>query len=193
VAAVERFATTHIHANVAISPGQVGGPLLNSQGEVVGLVATSPDDGKSIYALPVEAMAKNHGRFQSVWPRPHGWVGVNVMEAPDSGHDGRTVRVVQVVPGTPASESGIQPGDTVMRIDAREIYRPADVLDASFFSHVGGNMTVVVRRDEKLYNYNFAVIERPQNPTPIKSGLAPEQLPGTIELSLRQGRLTRNR
>ena len=107
--------------------------------------------------------AEAHGRFQSVWERArHGWVGVNVMEVSDGEHDGRTVRVVQVVPGTPASESGIRSGDTVMRIDAREIYRPADVLDASFFTHVGGNMTVVVRRDDKLYNYTFAVIERPQ-------------------------------
>jgi serine protease Do len=165
VAAVERFATTHIHANVAISPGQVGGPLLNSRGEVVGLVATSPDDGRSIYALPVEAMAKIMADFNQYGRAKHGWVGVNVMEASETGHDGRTVRVVQVLPGTPASESGIQSGDTVMRIDAREIYRPADVLDASFFSHVGANMSVVVRRDEKLYNYNFAVIERPQNPS----------------------------
>jgi S1-C subfamily serine protease len=92
-------------------------------------------------------------------------VGVNVSAAPDTAHDGRTVRVVQVVPGTPASQSGIQAGDTVMRIDAREIYRPADVLDASFFSHVGGTMIVVVRRDEKLYNYSFAVTERPTTPT----------------------------
>jgi S1-C subfamily serine protease len=164
VAAVERFATTHIHANVAISPGQVGGPLLNSQGEVVGLVATSPDDGRSIYALPVEAMAKIIADFNQYGRARHGWVGVNVMEASDTLHDGRTVRVVQVVPGTPASESGIRSGDTVMRIDTREIYRPADVLDASFFSQVGSTMNVVVRRDDKLYNYNFAVIERPQNP-----------------------------
>jgi S1-C subfamily serine protease len=163
VAAVERFATTHIHANIAISPGEVGGPLLNSQGEVVGLVATSPDDGRSIYALPVEAMAKIMADFNQYGRAKHGWVGVNVVEAPDTEHDGRTVRVVQVVSGTPASESGIRSGDTVMRIDAREIYRPADVLDASFFSQVGSTMNVVVRRDEKLYNYNFAVIERPQN------------------------------
>jgi S1-C subfamily serine protease len=166
VAAVERFATTHIHANVAISPGQVGGPLLNSHGEVVGLVATSPDGGRSIYALPVEAMAKIMADFNQYGRAKHGWVGVNVVEAPDTAHDGRTVRVVQVVPGTPASESGIQSGDTVMRIDAREIYRPADVLDASFFSQVGANMSVVVRRDEKLYNYNFAVIERPPAAAP---------------------------
>jgi len=164
VVAVERFATTHIHANVPISPGEVGGPLLNSQGEVVGLVATSPDDGRSIYALPVEAITKIMTDFNLYGRARHGWVGVNVMEAPDTLHDGRTVRVVQVVPGTPASESGIHSGDTVMRIDSREIYRPADVLDASFFSQVGSTMNVVVRRDDKLYNYNFAVIERPENP-----------------------------
>ncbi len=165
VAAVERFATTHIHANVPISPGEVGGPLLNSRGEVVGMVATSPDDGLSIYALPVEAIAKIMADFNQYGRARHGWVGVDVMEAPDARHDGRTVRVVQVAPGTPASESGIQSGDTVMRIDAREIYRPADVVDASFFSRVGATMDVVVRRDEKLYNYNFAVIERPLNPS----------------------------
>jgi S1-C subfamily serine protease len=172
MAAVERFATTHIHANVPISPGQVGGPLLNSRGEVVGLVATSPDDGRSIYALPVEAIAKIMADFNQYGRARHGWVGVNVVEASDTLHDGRTVRVVQVVPGTPASESGIRAGDTVMRIDAREIYRPADVLDASFFSQVGSTMNVVVRRDEKLYNYNFAVIERPQNSASVTAPIA---------------------
>jgi len=165
VAAVERFATTHIHANIAISPGEVGGPLLNSRGEVVGLVATSPDAGRSIYALPVEAMAKIMADFTQYGHARYGWVGVNVVEQPDSNKDGRTVRVVQAVPGTPASESGIRAGDTVMRIDSREIYRPSDVLDASFFSSVGANMNVVVRRDDKLFNYSFAVIERPENPT----------------------------
>jgi len=165
VSAVERFATTHIHANVSISPGEVGSPLLNSRGEVVGMVATSPDNGKSVYALPVEAMQKIISDFNLYGRAHHGWVGVNVSAGPDTDHDGRTVRVVQVVPGTPASQSGIQAGDTVMRIDSREIYRPSDVLDASFFSHVGGTMIVVVRREEKLYDYSFAVTERPAAPT----------------------------
>jgi S1-C subfamily serine protease len=163
VVAVERFATTHIHANIAISPGEVGGPLLNSKGEVVGLIATSPDDGRSIYALPLEAMTKIIDDFNQYGHARHGWVGVNVVGAPDTNRDGRTVRVVQVVAGTPAADSGILAGDTVMRIDAREIYRPEDVLDASFFSKVGSDMDVVVRRGEKLYSYNFAVIERPAN------------------------------
>jgi serine protease Do len=162
VAAVERFATTHIHANLAIGPGEIGAPLLNAQGEVVGLVATSPDDGRSIYALPVEAIAKVMADFAQFGRARQGWVGVNVLPVADTQHDGRTVRVVEVVPGSPASESGISPGDIVMRIDSREIYRPADVLDASFFSQVGATMNVVVRRGDKLYNFPFTVVERPQ-------------------------------
>ena len=167
VAALERFATTHIHANIPISPGQVGGPLLNEHGEVVGIVATSPDDGRSIYALPVEAINKIMADFNQYGHARFGWVGVNVVEQPDTAHDGRTVRVAQAVAGTPASESGIRSGDTVMRIDDREIYRPADVLDASFFSHVGENMHVVVRRDDKLFDYTFAIIERPASASTV--------------------------
>lgn len=158
------FATTHIHASIPISPGQVGAPLLNKRGELIGLVVPSPDDGRSIYALPVEAINKILGDFAAYGRAKHGWVGVDVVEVDDTNHDGRCVRVMRTVPGTPASKSGILTGDTVMRIDSREIYRPADVMDASFFSHVGNNMTVVVRRHETLLNYTFAVIERPAPP-----------------------------
>ena len=169
------FCTTHIHASVPISPGQVGGPLLGSHGEVVGMVVPSLDDGSTVYALPVEAMEKIMGDFTSYGRAKHGWVGVTVREVPDTRNDGRTVQVIEAVPGTPASRSGIRPGDTVMRIDSREVYRPADVLDASFFSHVGGMMNVVVRRDQNLFNYTFAVIERPQSP-PTTVSVAPKPI-----------------
>jgi serine protease Do len=158
------FCTTHIHADVPLAPGQVGGPVLNTHGEVVGLIVPSPDDGRSVYALPVEAVEKIMSDFTQYGRARHGWVGVKVVEVPDVDHDGRTVCVYKLEPNTPASKSGIRPGDLVMRIESREIYRPADVLDASFFSQVGGTMTVVVRRDEHLFNYSFAVIERPEAP-----------------------------
>ena len=172
VSAVERFATTHIHANVAISPGEIGAPVLNAAGEVVGIVGTSPDDGRSIYALPIEAMQKLMADFTQYGRARQGWVGVNVVPGADTQHDGRTVRVVEVIPGSPASRTGIEAGDTLMRIDSREIYRPADVLDASFFSRVGTSMSVVVRRDDKLFQYNFPVIERPATP--------PVAVPGAV-------------
>jgi serine protease Do len=164
------FATTHIHANIPLSPGQVGGPVVNGRGEVIGLVVPSPDEGRTTYALPVEAIDKIVADFNQYGRARHGWAGVIVVETPSP--DDRTVRVLQTVPGTPASRSGMLAGDTVLRIDAREIYRPADVMDASFFSHVGGEMNVVVRRNGNLLNYTFAVIERPAGgkmPAPMTS------------------------
>jgi S1-C subfamily serine protease len=90
------FATTHIHVNLSISPGEVGGPLLDiPKGEVVGLVVPSLDDGRSIYALPVEAINKILGDFSQYGRAKHGWVGVDVVERPDTRHDGRTVQVLQ--------------------------------------------------------------------------------------------------
>ncbi len=120
-----------------------------------GSLPPSPDNGKSIYALPVEAINKIMADFNQFGHARHGWVGVNVMEDHDTAHDGRTVRVVQVATGAPASESGIRPGDTVMRIDSREIYRPADVLDASFYSQVGANMHVVVRPRRQAFRFQL--------------------------------------
>jgi serine protease Do len=179
VSAVERFATTHIHANVGISPGEIGAPLLNASGEVVGIVATSPDDGRSVYALPIEAIQKVMGDFTQYGHARQGWVGVNVVPGADVAHDGRTVRVVNVVAGSPASTTGIEPGDTLMRIDSHEIYRPSDVLDASFFSQVGASMNVVVRRDDKLYQYNFQVVERP--------AVLPATTPGAVVTGAKSG------
>ena len=146
----------------------------------MGLVVPSPDNGSSIYALPVEAINKILADFSAYGRAKHGWVGVDVFEVQDTRHDGRCVQVVRTVPDTPASRSGILAGDTVMRIDSREVYRPADVMDASFFSHVGGTMTVVVRRNETLFNYTFAVIERPAapgKPVPASAPKATEIMP----------------
>jgi S1-C subfamily serine protease len=171
------FCTTHIHADVPLAPGQVGGPVLNTHGEVVGMIVPSPDDGRSVYALPVEAMEKIMSDFNQYGRARHGWVGVSVIEVPDIDHDGRTVCVLKLEPNTPAARSGIRAGDIVMRIDSREIYRPADVLDASFFSQVGGTMTVVVRREEQLYNYSFAVIERPEAPGAVPVSRATDAAP----------------
>jgi serine protease Do len=46
------FATTHVRANMPISPGQVGGPMLNSKGDVVGILAMAADGGAATPSRP---------------------------------------------------------------------------------------------------------------------------------------------
>lgn len=151
------FATTQLRTSLSISPGQIGGPVLNGRGAVVGILVMAADERKFTYALPSPAIRKIlddlnlHGRVL------HGWVGVGI----DPKADGKDVRITQLFAGTPASTSGLQPGDVVVRIDKREITRPADVIDASFFAQVGQEMPVVVSRNGQLLTFKFVVGERP--------------------------------
>lgn len=155
------FPTTHIRASIPITPGQVGGPLLNTKGDVVGLLVTAIDEGRSVYALPIEAAVKVIADFKKYGVARHGWVGVGVKEV-DNGHAGlRAVEITQLFGDTPAAQSGLEPGDKVIKIGARPITCPADVLDASFYSQVGQETNVTVLRDGKTLVYKFVVQERP--------------------------------
>ncbi len=155
------FPTTHIRANVTITPGQVGGPLLNTKGEVVGLMVTAVDEGRGVYALPIEAALKVVADFQKYGMARHGWVGVGVKEIGDSKSGTHGVEISQLFDETPASQSGLARGDTVVKIGDRPISCPADVMDASFFSVVGKETSVTVMRGGKPLVFKFVVQERP--------------------------------
>lgn len=155
------FPTSHIRADVQISPGQVGGPLLDTKGDVIGLMVASIDNGKTVYSLPIEAAQKVIAEIQEHGTARHGWVGVGVRPLkPDQGGQ-RRVTIAQLFADTPAARSGLQKGDVVLTIDGRPIEDPGDIADASFFSEVGGQLNVRVLRGDEKMDFSFVVMERP--------------------------------
>jgi S1-C subfamily serine protease len=154
------FPTTHIRANLPISPGQVGGPLINSKGEVVGVLVMSADEGRSCYAIPSMAVQRILEELTRSGKALHGWVGVGVSEQERSDLP-RGVFVSNLFENTPALSCGIKVGDVVLKIGGREIKRPSDVIDVSFFSRVGEELPVVVLREGKQMNFKIKVEERP--------------------------------
>jgi serine protease Do len=163
------FACTHLRTSLPISPGQIGGPVLDGKGSVVGMLVMAADERKFTYAIPALAIQKIvnditlHGRVE------HGWVGVGV----DPRSDSNDVRILQLFESTPAAASGLQTGDTVVRIGSKEIAKASDVIDASFYSRVGEDLAVVVNRNGKLLTYKFTVGERPSRlPVPLPTGPA---------------------
>ena len=142
------FATTHIRASVPVQRGQGGAPLLNMQGEVVGVIISSIDNGSSCFAIPSEAVEKIHrdyDRYGAVHP---GWLGVIVCAA-TSGTQGSTAEIERLEPDAPASKAGLRPGDILLKIGQTAIQSPQDVLNASFFLSAGETIPVVVWRDGK--------------------------------------------
>ena len=157
------FATTHLRANLPIKPGQIGGPLLDSQGKVVGVLMLEIDEGKACYALPIEAAAKVAGDIQKYGEPRHGWMGVGVMPDRSRPDRGAPVFVDRLYKGTPAEKSGLKAGDEVISIGDRPVREPSDILDAAFFSEVGGKVPVKVKRDGKEQIFTITVSARPDS------------------------------
>lgn len=180
------FATTHIRANLPIKPGQIGGPLLDSQGKVVGVLMLEIDEGKACYALPVEAAAKVAGDIEKYGEPKHGWMGVGVMPDRSRPERGAPVFVDRLYKGTPAEKSGLRAGDEVLTIGNRPVREPSDVLDSAFFANVGEKIPVKVRRNGKEETFTITVAARPETsrivePAPLfpdsQGGSAPQGIP----------------
>lgn len=109
---------THwIQHDSSISPGNSGGPLVNLEGEVIGVNAMGPRNGTSMgFAIPgnlaklVAAELIEHGQV------PRSWFGWKLKPIKKSGFT-EGVLVNSVVEDGPAAEAGIKAGDIVTSID----------------------------------------------------------------------------
>ena len=144
------FSTTHFRANLPVQRGQGGAPILNMKGESIGILVGRIDDGAACHILPMHAAEKvrlDLARFGELRP---GWVGVEVEDAGEPV-GGSTAKVSALDPSTPASQSGLQPGDILLSVGGSKIGTSEDVLDASYFLTAGDNADIeVVRGLEKI-------------------------------------------
>ncbi len=144
------FSTTHLRVNLQTQRGEAGAPVLNFKGEVVGILVSSVDNGSACYALPIDAAEKIHSDFVRFGEARHGWVGIDVAQAP-AAVEGSTAQFTEILPGTPAADSGAKPGDILLQVGKTKVHQPEDVIDASFFITAGDKVPiVVVRGHEKL-------------------------------------------
>lgn len=158
------FATSHLRTSCRLRPGQGGGPLLNAQGEVVGMAVAAHHDEES-YALPARAARRvvedllAHGR-----PRL-GWVGLDVTErpAPRPADGAQDVEVVvrAVLPGSPAAAAGFLAGDRLLAVGAHPIDQLAVVLDEMFLHRAGDVVSFEVLRTNRAETLLLTVGTRP--------------------------------
>ena len=157
------FATTHLRANLPIKPGQIGGPLLDSQGKVVGVLMLEIDEGKACYALPIEAAAKVAGDIQKYGEPRHGWMGVGVMPDRSRPERGAPVFVDRLYKGTPAEKSGLKDGRRG-DFDWGSVGGGAiRCFRCGVFFGGGGKVPVKVKRDGKEQIFTITVSVRPDS------------------------------
>ena len=116
-----------IQTDAAISPGNSGGPLLDSKGEVIGVNTAIAQEGQNIgFAIPVNVVSdlinnfqKNGGNFE----RPYIGVRYKLIEKQTAVLNDLVegAYIIQVVPDSPAEKSGLQEEDIIIEFDGKKI------------------------------------------------------------------------
>ncbi|MEP6810577.1 MAG: trypsin-like peptidase domain-containing protein [Chthoniobacterales bacterium] len=170
------FSTTHLRVNLTTQRGEAGAPLLNFKGEVVGILVSSVDNGAACYALPIDAAEKIRSDYVRFGEARHGWIGINVTRAA-TPIAGSTAEFTEIMPGTPAAESGAKAGDILLEVGRTEVHEPEDVIDASFFITAGDKVPITVLRGDQKLTFEVEADFHPaaHRPATIASPLSPNQ------------------
>lgn len=134
-----------IQTDAAINPGNSGGPLLDLDGEVVGINTAIVPYAQGIgFAIPIDMARDVMDDLVKYGKVNRGWLGVYIQQvtpefAEAYGIEGTNGAVVSdVIPGSPADQAGIRRGDVITSIDDKEIKTHRDV-SATIRRHLAGD------------------------------------------------------
>lgn len=150
-----------IQTDASINLGNSGGPLVDLRGEVIGLTTAVRSDGQGLaFAVPAPMARKfldevwTHGRFR------HARLGVDVSELDDRP----AVRVLRVVPGSPAARGGLLPGDLILAVADAPIARVSALAYHGRLSGVGAPLSLAVQRGPTRLAVELVPDEAPRPP-----------------------------
>jgi serine protease Do len=177
------FSTIHLRVNAPTQRGEAGAPLLNMNGEVVGIVVSGLESNSACYAVPIEAAEKIRSDFVRFGEARHGWIGVNNVSLASKEVYGSRAMVTQVADDTPAARGGIKEGDVLLQVGKKKISDPEDVFDASFYITAGDVVPITVIRGSEKMTFHVQAARHPASRTGMLLA-SPGTIPGAIPMSL---------
>jgi S1-C subfamily serine protease len=189
--------TNYIQTDAAVNPGNSGGPLVNSDGHVIGMnvaIATSRTTGASpeeaggdsagiSFAIPlgtIEPIVDQLIRYGSV---SRGYLGINFEgDGParvtlDDGMVLTGVRVSGTEPGGPSERAGLQRGDVIVQIEGSPIVTTESLSALVSSGRAGEDVAVRVWRDGKLIDMSVTL-------APIRNEVLAQRLAEPTQLRL---------
>jgi len=134
-----------IQTDACINPGNSGGPLINIDGELIGINVAVRAGAQGIgFALPIDDVKKvavdmmSTRRLAAMW---HGLVADELRNA-----TARQVVLCDVQPGSPAESAGFKPGDQVVKVGEFQVNTPLDIERGLLDAAPGHPTRVAVRR-----------------------------------------------
>lgn len=153
-----------LQTDAAINPGNSGGPLLNEQGEVIGInTAIRPDANGIGFAIPIDKAREIANTLAAGKQVPHPYIGVQMRtltpelaqrnnsnpNSPFMIPEVEGVLVVRVLPNTPAEAAGLRLGDVITAIDGEAINDAGQLQSVVDGSGLNKNLQFTVLRGDR--------------------------------------------
>ena len=144
-----------IQTDASINPGNSGGPLLNIDGEMIGINVAVRAGAQGIgFAIPVDMAMEIAARLMSV-ERIEGIVhGVKPSTETVARHE---LVVGDLADSSPAAKCGLLPGDVITKADEHSIVRTLDLERALLEHHPGDEVQLTVRRNDQPMTLNLVL------------------------------------
>jgi serine protease Do len=145
-----------IQTDASINPGNSGGPLVNLQGECVGInTAILAPGGGNIgigFAVPINMAHRVMDQLTRYGEVKRGRIGVAIQdltpdlaEAMKTGHTSGAV-IARVEPGSPAERAGLHQGDLVVAVDGVPVRSGTQLRNMIGLTRIGGNVDLKIDR-----------------------------------------------
>ncbi|MBW4454476.1 MAG: trypsin-like peptidase domain-containing protein [Nostoc indistinguendum CM1-VF10] len=165
-----------IQTDAAINPGNSGGPLLNAQGEVIGVNTAIRADAQGLgFAIPIETAARIANQLFTKGRVEHPFLGIEMADLSpikkQQINQENQLNIEQeagivikgVTDDSPAKRGGLLPGDVIQKVNGKAVKTSAQVQKLIESSQVGDIIAIEVNRNGKIQTFK------------VQSGAYPER------------------
>jgi serine protease Do len=160
-----------MQTDASINPGNSGGPLLNAEGQLIGINSALYKGGEGIgFAIPIDVAKRvvseliEHGEVTPIWlGAEFQTLDPGLYEVMDVPGDTRGVLITGVRQDSPAAHAGLKRGDVLSRIDGHELESARGVLDYLRTVLVGQQLQLDVWRKPTLLTLKLRAQEIPES------------------------------
>lgn len=168
----------YIQTDAAINPGNSGGPLIDANGNMVGInnvICTRSGGSQGIgFAIPIKLAKDLMAELINAGHITRGWLGISVRKLTDELRvplkypKGEGVVVGGIMREGPAHVAGIQPGDIIISLDNKPTKDPSEVLGIAARLKPNQAANIAVVRGGQIYDFRIIMGKRPAHPSESK-------------------------
>ncbi|MGE5257916.1 MAG: DegQ family serine endoprotease [Hyphomicrobiales bacterium] len=157
-----------IQTDASINPGNSGGPLVNLNGEVVGINTAIIAQGQGIgFAIPIDMATQIVAQLKENGEVTRGWLGVTIQDLKGDlaeyygAKNTEGALVTDVVPGNPADKAGIKAKDIITAVNGEKVKNSRELTAKAATLPVGETTKITVVRNGQEKTFDVKVAKRP--------------------------------